>query len=113
MRETDFHSLRHTLATNLARRNIAPRVAMQIMRHSDIRLTMNHYTDSSQLPVAAVQSGARPIGQPSIDSTRSPARNPNFAARESGDTERITILSSSNAATTPLSSAGPQMMGRT
>ena len=25
---------------------------MEIMRHSDIRLTMNHYTDSSQLPVA-------------------------------------------------------------
>jgi integrase len=47
----DFHSLRHTLATNLARQKIAPRVAMEIMRHSDIRLTMNHYTDASQLPV--------------------------------------------------------------
>jgi len=47
----DFHSLRHTLATNLARRNVAPRIAQEIMRHSDIRLTMNHYTDASQLPV--------------------------------------------------------------
>jgi integrase len=51
-RRADFHSLRHTLGTNLARRNVAPRVAMEIMRHSDIRLTMNHYTDRSQLPVA-------------------------------------------------------------
>ena len=51
-RRADFHSLRHTLGTNLARRNVAPRVAMEIMRHSDIRLTMNHYTDCSQLPVA-------------------------------------------------------------
>ena len=51
-RRADFHSLRHTLATNLNRRNIAPRVAMQILRHSDIRLTMNHYTDASQLALA-------------------------------------------------------------
>jgi integrase len=53
----DFHSLRHTLATHLACRNVAPRVAMQIMRHSDVRLTMNHYTDETCLPVAeAIQS---------------------------------------------------------
>jgi integrase len=51
-RRADFHSLRHTLATNLARRNIPPRVAMEIMRHSDIRLTMNRYTDASLLPMA-------------------------------------------------------------
>ena len=48
----DFHSLRHTLATNLVRRNVAPRVAMEILRHSDIRLRMNHYTDASLLPLA-------------------------------------------------------------
>jgi integrase len=48
----DFHSLRHTLATNLALKNVAPRVAQEILRHSDIRLTMDHYTDASQLPLA-------------------------------------------------------------
>jgi hypothetical protein len=51
-RRADFHSLRHTLATNLARQNVAPRVAMQILRHSDIRLTMNTYIDDSLLPTA-------------------------------------------------------------
>lgn len=56
-RRADFHSLRHTLATNLASRNVPPRVAMKILRHSDIRLTMNHYTDETCLPVAeAIQS---------------------------------------------------------
>jgi len=50
-RRADFHALRHTLATNLVRLNVAPRVAMQILRHSDISLTMNHYTDASQLPI--------------------------------------------------------------
>jgi integrase len=51
-RRADFHSLGHTLATNLARGNVAPCIAKQILRHSDIRLTMNHYTDASQLPLA-------------------------------------------------------------
>ena len=48
----DFHSLRHTLSTNLARAGTAPRVAMEIMRHSDIRLTAKTYTDAGLLPVA-------------------------------------------------------------
>ena len=48
----DFHSLRHTLATNLARAGTAPRVAMEIMRHSDLRLTAKTYTDAGLLPVA-------------------------------------------------------------
>jgi integrase len=48
----DFHSLRHTLATNLARAGTAPRVAMEIMRHSDMRLTAKTYTDAGLLPIA-------------------------------------------------------------
>lgn len=48
----DFHSLRHTLATNLARAGTAPRVAMEIMRHSDIKLTTKTYTDAGLLPVS-------------------------------------------------------------
>jgi len=48
----DFHSLRHTLATNLARAGTAPRVAMEILRHSDMRLTSKTYTDAGHLPVA-------------------------------------------------------------
>ena len=48
----DFHSFRHTLATNLARAGTAPRVAMEIMRHSDMRLTAKTYTDAGLLPMA-------------------------------------------------------------
>ena len=51
-RRADFHSLRHTLGTNLALAGIAPRVAMEAMRHSDIRLTTKTYTDTGLLPVA-------------------------------------------------------------
>ncbi len=39
-----IHCLRHTFATLLARSGVSPSVAQKLMRHSDIRLTMNIYT---------------------------------------------------------------------
>jgi integrase len=47
----DFHSLRYTLATNLALAGTPPRAAMEIMRHSDMRLTTKTYTDAGLLAV--------------------------------------------------------------
>ena len=43
-RVIDLHALRTTLGTNLARAGVAPQVAMQIMRHSDYKTTLTHYT---------------------------------------------------------------------
>ena len=43
-RTVDVHSLRHTFATLMARNGVSPSVAQKLMRHSDIRLTMNTYT---------------------------------------------------------------------
>ena len=40
----DVHALRHTFATLLARNCVSPSMAHKLMRHSDIRLTMNTYT---------------------------------------------------------------------
>ena len=40
----DFHSLRHTFGTLLAKSNVMPQVAQKLMRHSDINLTMGIYT---------------------------------------------------------------------
>lgn len=51
-RQADFHALRHTFGTNLRLAEIPPRLAMQLMRHSDLRLTMNTYTDATRLPTA-------------------------------------------------------------
>lgn len=45
----DFHSLRKTFCTNLARAGVASRVAMSLMRHSDRRLTDEVYTDENLL----------------------------------------------------------------
>jgi integrase len=43
-RPRNFHSLRHTFCSNLARAGVHPSQAMQLMRHSKIELTMKRYT---------------------------------------------------------------------
>ena len=48
-RVLDVHALRHTTASHLAKGEVAPRTAQAIMRHSDISLTMNTYTDDTLL----------------------------------------------------------------
>ncbi len=50
-RYADFHALRYTWATFLQRNGISQRIAMKLMRHSDIKLTSKVYTDETQLPV--------------------------------------------------------------
>jgi len=52
-RRADFHSLRMTFGTNLTLSGAAPRVVMELMRHSDIKLTMKIYTDAGKLPLVA------------------------------------------------------------
>ncbi len=51
-RTVDVHSLRHTFGTLLSRVGVAPRTAQAAMRHSDVNLTMNVYTDPKLLDVA-------------------------------------------------------------
>jgi integrase len=48
-RTVDVHALRHTTATYLSRAKVAPRAAQRFMRHSDIRLTMQTYTDATMM----------------------------------------------------------------
>ena len=43
-RVCDFHSLRHSYITLLERSGAHPKVAQELARHSDIRLTMQVYT---------------------------------------------------------------------
>ena len=45
----DFHSLRKTFGTNLAKAGVPSRVAMTLMRHSDRKLTDKIYTDENLL----------------------------------------------------------------
>jgi integrase len=51
-RTVDVHSLRYTTATLLSRAKVPPRVVQKIMRHSDVKLTMQVYTDANSLDEA-------------------------------------------------------------
>jgi integrase len=55
-RKVVLHSLRHSLATMLAQSNVPPAIAMRILRHRDIKLTLEVYTDESLLPTAAAMA---------------------------------------------------------
>lgn len=47
----DFHALRHTCATHMLKNGVSPILVKKHMRHSDLKLTTNCYTDQSQLDV--------------------------------------------------------------
>jgi len=49
----DFHALRKTFGTLMQLSGVTPRTAQELMRHSDIKLTMQVYTDANLLPTAA------------------------------------------------------------
>ena len=64
--KVDFHSLRHTFGTLLAASGVHPKTAQELMRHSDINLTMSRYTHIlrgqeaqaiAQLPDFSVMAG--------------------------------------------------------
>lgn len=50
--KVDFHALRKTFITNLARSGVPQRHAMALARHTDPRLTASVYTDEDALPLA-------------------------------------------------------------
>jgi integrase len=56
-RVVDFHALRHTYATNLARSGVHPKIAMDLLDHSDINLTMAYYSHTDVKERAQALSG--------------------------------------------------------
>ena len=48
----DFHSIRHTYGTPLSKAGVLPHSVMSLMRHSDIRLTLNVYTNPKAFDLA-------------------------------------------------------------
>jgi integrase len=67
-RQADFHALRKSYNMLLAKKGVSPRTAMQLMRHTDIRLTMVDYTDPALLDLAgAVEKLPRLSGRPKLN----------------------------------------------
>ncbi len=66
-RVIDVHALRKTLGTMLAILGVPPRVHMALMRHSDMRLTMDDYVTEDMLPMRAAMLRLPLITLPSSD----------------------------------------------
>jgi integrase len=56
----DIHSLRKTFGTWLAKAGVHPKVTQELMRHSDIKITMDLYTDPALLDLSGAV-GALPM----------------------------------------------------
>ncbi len=69
----DFHALRHTFITMMNAAGVAPRVAMSLARHSDMKLTMKVYTNANGLPLAA---GVAALPSFSVPETATPQATP-------------------------------------
>jgi hypothetical protein len=69
-RKVDFHALRYTFATMLAKQGVPQRLAQHLMRHSDPRLTSMLYTDTSQLPTFDVVEKLHWAGEPVSENCR-------------------------------------------
>lgn len=86
-RVVDFHSLRVTFATNLARSRVPLQLAQRLMRHSDPRLTSSIYTvlnsDDERDAVAALPD--LDVAPPSQDAAR--ATGTDDAARASAPSD--------------------------
>lgn len=60
-RVVHIHALRHSFGTRLSVAGVAPRTAQAAMRHSNISLTMNTYTDARLLDTAEAVESLPPI----------------------------------------------------
>lgn len=63
-RVADLHALRTTLGTQLARAGVTPQVAQRMMRHSDYRTTLSHYTVLGLSDTAGAVAALPSIGTP-------------------------------------------------
>ena len=61
-RTVDVHSLRHIFATMLSQAGVRPRTAQELMRHSDIRLTMTTYTHLGLVDTAGAVEALPSVG---------------------------------------------------
>ena len=69
-RTIDVHALRHSFGTLLSKGGVTPRTAQAAMRHSNIDLTMNVYTDPKLLDVQGALDSL-----PSLDLNPSPSND--------------------------------------
>lgn len=63
-RTADLHALRMTLGTQLARAGVAPQIAQKVLRHTDYRTTLKHYTSLALADSAGAITKVPSVGTP-------------------------------------------------
>jgi integrase len=96
-RRVDLHALRKTFGTMLAVNGVPLRVAMELMRHSESKLTEKVYTDATHLPLRPAMQGLpsfnlakhdAPNDAPAGDVLR---RSVSFSVTVSQNNERVEV----------------------
>ncbi|MBI1309700.1 tyrosine-type recombinase/integrase [bacterium] len=93
-RVLDFHGLRHTFGTNLAKAGISPKVAQELMRHSDGNLTLNTYSHVGlhDLAGAVEQLPPVPYAVPEVATGTSPDAVFAFKPEETGNYQELSAV---------------------
>jgi len=86
-RSVDRHALRTTFITWLSKGGVSPRTAQQLARHTDIKLTMQNYTDPRMLDTAsAVES------LPDLDAAREAMERAAEALKTGTDGQAVVVV---------------------
>jgi integrase len=105
----DFHALRKTFGTLLTLSGVSQRTVMEMMRHSDMRLTAKTYTDAHMLPVSDAMSKLPrltvPAADSQIDSQSVVPQRPAVSSNVRENQERPQVLTAGNQSFSPAESA--------
>jgi hypothetical protein len=105
----DFHALRKTYGTMLTLAGVGQRTVMELMRHSDPRLTVKTYTDANMLPVSdaivALTNFAASNKDSQIDSQKLVRQCPALSATVSVEAGKLKVLTTGEQAFSPSESA--------
>jgi integrase len=111
-RYADFHALRHTFGTLATLASRTERTVMELMRHSDMKLTAKVYTDANMLPVsetvAMLPNLINDTGDSQIDSQKLVSEGPSVSATVPLKTAAPILLTAGNETFSPSKSASVQ-----
>ena len=109
----DFHALRKTYGTMLTLAGVGLRTVMELMRHSDMRLTAKTYTDANMLPVSdamvSLTKFAASKQDSQIDSQKLVPERPELSARVPGGAGKLQLLTAADQTFSPSESASVLM----
>ena len=92
-RSIDVHALRHTFATLLSNSGVAPLITKAAMRHSDLRLTMNTYTDKKLLDIHGALKKLPSLNQLIESETNQAIGTEDTQTNDSNDSNVVSMVS--------------------